>query len=170
MNRLLPLLFLLNISSAGANESVSELESDERELDRFFLFHPDSSPKDKWNDFNPQNYVFVVKNGGNDNELNLFPLVQIFVLDGKIHKVVNLHPTMNTHMTPKPENFKTIPELFNFIDEQYKKSPMKVEVMHHWGYAYPTKIEIDRTAVPHDEVFIEIIEFDLIRKSNQSKQ
>ena len=149
------LLFLLMLLSFNCHSQ--EYIEDERAYDKSASRALNIELKDKWDRLEPKNYYYILSSQG---YLNHFPLVIVYVFDGKVVKVKNLHPFMNTQIKPKLEDFYTINEMFSLVVENKKN----VKLVYNSLFGYPELVEFETEGQNHSDKQFRIIDFSFIRK------
>lgn len=154
--------FLLVLSFAV---NAEEYVVDERKTDESASRSINFKVEERWSLSKPDNYYYIFASEG---WMTFFPLVAVYVYDGKVVKVSNLHPFMNKHMTPDIDQFMTIDRLLEFALESSKLENEYFELKYSPVFGYPEHIRIKPKGKHHGDKDYKIIGFGAIKKSNHS--
>jgi uncharacterized protein DUF6174 len=101
---------------------------------------PGLNARGTWKQNKLSNYVFTLSA---DCYCRLAKKAQIFVINDTVVKVINLDNGQTLLNKHDLNNYKTINQLFELIDEALSKPFDKINIEHDRYLGYPTKIYID---------------------------
>ena len=122
---------------------------------------------EKWKNSKPQNYYYILSSKG---WANYFPLVTVYVVNGEVTRVINIHPLMNVNMKPELSDFRTIDELIDIAKVAEKKENEYFELKYNQYHGYPELIKFWPKGVHHGDKEFNIVGFGAIKEeSNKAK-
>ncbi len=122
---------------------------------------------EKWKNSKPQNYYYILNSKG---WANYFPLVTVYVVNGEVTRVINIHPLMNVNMKPELSDFRTIDELIDIAKVAEKKENEYFELKYNQYHGYPELIKFWPKGVHHGDKEFNIVGFGAIKEeSNKAK-
>jgi hypothetical protein len=145
----------------------SAFVEDDRETDRAASIAMEHNLEDRWDKSKPDNYYYILASKGWGT---MFPVVAVYVENGDVVKVTNLHPLMNTHLRPEKSKYKTIDQLLSIAIIASKKDNEYFNLKYNSTFGYPEHISFWERNKHHGEKDFKILEFGAIKKSNQSLQ
>jgi len=128
---------------------------------------PASNARETWKQNKLIDYVFIRQN---KCYCDLAKNAQIYVLNNKIIQVIDLDNKKTYTQASQLKKYKTINQLFDFIDSSLLKHPDKIDINHDRFLGFPSRILIDpRKKHADDETNITINDLQLLTKK-QTRQ
>ena len=140
---------------------------DDRETDKVAHRASKYELAEKWKYSKPRSYYYILSSKG---WANYFPLVTVYVVDGEVTRVINIHPLMNVDMEPKLSDFGTIDELIDLAESAEKKENEYFEPKYNLSHGYPEIIKFWPKGVHHGDKEFNILGFGAIKEESNKAQ
>lgn len=122
----------------------------------------DHGSKEKWNEINTGNYVFI----GNKSCMACPGGIKVYVVKNKVVRVEGISLIGEGKKLPNEFGF-TINELEDEIQKSYKRNPNYIKVEYNRSLGFPEEYYVDEVyGALDDEVFVKIYRLAFIKEKS----